>query len=97
MDLSALGYDAVSISICCNMCLLCFLVFFFPLPCSIDQPQGNLSRSLTAFWFPDFLLGFLCNELCLLKLYSSLFKAEFFFCKNHIITNSTSVTVGVYL
>uniref|UniRef100_A0A8B9IG84 EF-hand domain-containing protein n=1 Tax=Anser cygnoides TaxID=8845 RepID=A0A8B9IG84_ANSCY len=62
-----------------------------------DQPQGNLSCSLTAFWFPDFLLGFLSNELCLLKLYSSLSKAELFFCKNHILTNSTSVTVGVYL
>lgn len=77
-----------------------FVVFFgvfFPLPCSTDQPQGNLSCSLTAFWFPDFLLGFLSNELCLLKLYSSLSKAELFFCKNHILTNSTSVTVGVYL
>lgn len=39
MDLSALGYDAVSISMCCNMCLLCFLVFFSPFPAAQTNPR----------------------------------------------------------
>lgn len=57
---------------------------FFSFPCSIQQPHDNLSCSLTAFWSPDFLFGFvsLMNSVCLS--YSTLFpKQNFFFFLSH--------------
>lgn len=67
---------------------------FFSLPPAV-HPRANLSCSLTAFWSPDSLFGFvsLMNSVCLT--YATLFPKQHF--SYHILIESTLVDVGAYI